>query len=177
MDSSHLLASQNVVPDAGAAKVDVEVRVRASLAHEAVVLHLMADEREMSEGCWWQRNPSTIPFIGGHDNDVIMQTGREPACNAKPWHQSQFYVNRVTNVKLHQPTRHPSARKTAVQPWFPLRQARNVAHLGELSLLLAVLRPASVDPVNVSHELRRLHHLRQGRVAVIARQDIKADAM
>lgn len=64
-----------------------------------------------------------------------------------------------------------------MQPWFPLRQARNVAHLGELSLLLAVLRPASVDPVNVSHELRRLHHLRQGCVAVIARQDIKADAM
>lgn len=32
-----------MVPDAGAAKVDVEVRVRASLAHETVVLHLVAE--------------------------------------------------------------------------------------------------------------------------------------
>lgn len=42
--SCYLLASQNVIPDAGAAKVDVEVRVRASLAHETVVLHLIVEE-------------------------------------------------------------------------------------------------------------------------------------
>lgn len=42
-----------------------------------------------------------------------------------------------------------------------------VPRLGELSLLLPILRPASVDPVDVSHELRRLHHLRQRAIAVI----------
>lgn len=36
----YLLASQDVVPDAGAAEVDVKVGVRPSLAHETVVLDL-----------------------------------------------------------------------------------------------------------------------------------------
>lgn len=37
----HLLAAKDVVPDAGAAEVHVKVGVRASLAHETVVLDLV----------------------------------------------------------------------------------------------------------------------------------------
>lgn len=38
------------------------------------------------------------------------------------------------------------------------------AYLWELSFLQTVRRPAPVEPIHVSHELRRLDHLRQRRV-------------
>lgn len=51
-----------------------------------------------------------------------------------------------------------------------------LSHLGELPLLLAVVRPAAVEPVNVPHQLRRPHHLRQRRAAVPGGGDTRGAA-
>lgn len=51
---SRLFASQDVVPYTRAAKVHVEVGVRATLAHEAVVLNLSADHTGMRAGTHWR---------------------------------------------------------------------------------------------------------------------------
>lgn len=45
-----LFAPQDVVPDAGASEVNVEVRVGAALAHEAVVLHLIEVRHDVAAG-------------------------------------------------------------------------------------------------------------------------------
>lgn len=50
---------------------------------------------------------------------------------------------------------------------------KHTTHLRELPLLLAIVRPALVEPINVSHDLRRPHHLGQWGIAAASQEQLK----